>query len=106
MYFCFFLTGLGHDKFVLKAMEDSGIDEHHTLHGLSKSLCSRLLESRSVNTNKKYFYSYLKWEKFANEHNLVSMPASPIHVTLYLVNLLDSGATWLHVVLLIRSCML
>jgi hypothetical protein len=36
----------------------------------------------------------MKWEKFAIEHSLISLPASPIHVSLYLVFLLDSGATY------------
>jgi hypothetical protein len=36
----------------------------------------------------------MKWEKFAKEHSLISLPASPIHVSLYLVFLLDSGATY------------
>jgi hypothetical protein len=36
----------------------------------------------------------MKWEKLAKEHSLISLPASPIHVSLYLVFLLDSGATY------------
>jgi hypothetical protein len=36
----------------------------------------------------------MKWVKFAKEHSLISLPASPIHVSLYLVFLLDSGATY------------
>jgi hypothetical protein len=36
----------------------------------------------------------MKWAKFAKEHILISLPASPIHVSLYLVFLLDSGATY------------
>jgi hypothetical protein len=36
----------------------------------------------------------MKWVKFAKERSLISMLASPIHVSLYLVFLLDSGATY------------
>jgi site-specific recombinase XerD len=42
----------------------------------------------------KNIISFMKWEKFAKEHSLISLPASPIHVSLYLVFLLDSGATY------------
>ena len=77
-----------------QAVEESGIGEEHPLHGLVKSLSSRLLDSRSDNTVKKYYYSFMKWEKFSKEHSLISLPASPIHVCLYLVHLLDSGATY------------
>jgi hypothetical protein len=75
-------------------VEESGIGEYHPLHSLVKSLSKRLLDARSDSTVKKYFYSFMKWEKFAKEHILISLPASPIHVSLYLVFLLDSGATY------------
>jgi len=75
-------------------VEESGISEDHPLHSLVKSLSKRLLDARSDSTVKKYYYSFMKWEKFAKEHSLISLPASPIHVSLYLVFLLDSGATY------------
>ena len=75
-------------------MEESGIGEDHPLHSLVKSLSKRLLDARSDSTVKKYYYSFMKWEKLAKEHSLISLPASPIHVSLYLVFLLDSGATY------------
>ena len=73
-------------------MEESGISEDHPLHSLVKSLSKRLLDARSDSTVKKYYYSFMKWGK--KEHSLISLPASPIHVSLYLVFLLDSGATY------------
>ena len=70
-------------------MEESGINEDHPLHSLVKSLSKRLLDARSDSTVKKYYYSFMKWEKLAKVHSLISLPASPIHVFL-----LDSGATY------------
>ena len=75
-------------------MEESDIGEVHPLHSLVKSLSKRLLDARSDSTAKKYYCSFMKWVKFAKEHSLISLPASPIHVSLYLVFLLDSGATY------------
>ena len=71
-------------------MEESGIGEDHPLHSLVKSLSKRLLDARS----DSYTILFMKWEKFAIEHSLISLPASTIHVSLYLVFLLDSGATY------------
>jgi hypothetical protein len=75
-------------------VEESGISEDHPLHSLVKSLSKRLLDARSDSTVKKYYYSFMKWEKFAKEHSLISLPTSPIHFSLYLVFLLDSGANY------------
>ena len=74
-------------------MEESGISEDHPLHSLVKSLSKRLLDARGDSTVKKY-YSFMKWETIAKGHSLISLPASPIHVSLYLVLLFDSGATY------------
>ncbi len=75
-------------------MRDSGIDNSHSLYGLVDSFSSRLLDARSDNTVKKYGYGFDKWKAFAAENNLVSMPAAPIHVALFFVKLLDSGAKY------------
>ena len=54
-----------------------------------------LLESRSVNTNQKYFYAFKKWEKFITmEGGGKAIPATPIHVALYLTDLLDKGSSY------------
>ncbi|VDI63461.1 Hypothetical predicted protein [Mytilus galloprovincialis] len=81
-------------RFVTEAVEDSGIGEDHPLHDLVDSFSSRLLDSRSDSTVRKYNYAFKKWKTFSHEHNLTYLPASPIHVSLYLVHLLDSGATY------------
>ncbi|VDI17276.1 Hypothetical predicted protein [Mytilus galloprovincialis] len=81
-------------RFVTEAVEESGIEEDHPLHDLVDSFSSRLLDSRRDSTVRKYNYAFKKWKTFSHEHNLTYLPASPIHVSLYLVHLLDSGATY------------
>ncbi|XP_063421738.1 uncharacterized protein LOC134706597 isoform X1 [Mytilus trossulus] len=52
-----------------------------------------LLHSHSSNTNSKYFYSFKRWEQFISKEGGKSIPASPIHVALYLTHLLDKGSS-------------
>ena len=91
---CLFCTGINQEQFVREEVLRSGVDESHPLYSLVSSLTSHLLDSKSDNTVKKYFYGFMKWEKFINNHNLSSLPASPVHVALYLSFLLDSGCTY------------
>ncbi|VDI71133.1 Hypothetical predicted protein [Mytilus galloprovincialis] len=51
------------------------------------------LHSHSSNTNSKYFYSFKRWEQFISKEGGKSIPASPIHVALYLTHLLDKGSS-------------
>ncbi|VDI69597.1 Hypothetical predicted protein [Mytilus galloprovincialis] len=86
--------GLNIEQFVHEAVEDSGIEEGHSLHNLVRSLSTRLLDARSESTDKKYYYGFMKWKRFCIEHSLLSLPASPIHIALYFVHLLDNGGTF------------
>lgn len=92
--FFIFGTGLNIEQFVHEAVEDSGIEEGHSLHNLVRSLSTRLLDARSESTDKKYYYGFMKWKRFCIEHSLLSLPASPIHIALYFVHLLDNGGTF------------
>ena len=51
----------------------------------------------------RIFYSFRKWRKFITEQNLVSLPASPMHIALYRVHILDSGSTYCSVSLAVCS---
>lgn len=57
-------------------------------------MCSLLLESRSDNTTKSYFYSFKRWEHFITTLGFSSLPAQPVHVALYFTHLLDQGKTF------------
>lgn len=82
---------------------DSGIKEENCLFSLVDNFASRLLDSRSDNTVKKYTYGFDKWRIFANNHSLNIMPASPVHVALCIVSLLDNGATYSSVTSIVYS---
>ena len=56
-------------------------------------MASYMMCSRSDNTVKKYFSSYKKWQSFCEQSGYNSAPALPIHVAIYLTNLLDSGVS-------------
>ncbi|XP_071177692.1 integrase/recombinase xerD homolog [Mytilus edulis] len=57
-------------------------------------MSSYLLQSRSDNTNNKYFYAYKRWERFILKQGGLSLPAKPIHVALYLTKLIDTGSSY------------
>ena len=57
-------------------------------------MCKLLLDSRSDNTTKSYFYVFKRFEKFIVEHGHSPLPAQPIHVALYFTHLLDHGSTF------------
>ena len=57
--------------------------------GLSNKMADYLVASRSDNTNIKYLGYFKKWETFIRLHGGCAIPASPIHVALYLTDLMD-----------------
>lgn len=78
---------------MLEQIQDGGIlsadfDE------LGRKMSSYLLQSRSDNTNNKYFYAYKRWERFILKQGGLSLPAKPIHVALYLTKLIDTGSSY------------
>ena len=77
-----------------EAVRRSGIDADHSLYGLAEKLPSYLLDARSGSTVKKHSYGMAKWKRFAEENRLEFMPASPIHISLFVVYLL----VWNHLV--------
>ena len=64
---------------------------------LAKKLCEFLLKSRSVNTCKKYMSSFSRWCNFIKNKNKRSIPAIPVHISLYITHLLNIGSSY-HVV--------
>ena len=52
-----------------------------------------LLKSRSENKNSKYFSAFKRWERFITLEGGKTVPATPIHVALYLAHLLDNGSS-------------
>jgi hypothetical protein len=52
-----------------------------------------LLKSRSENTNSKYFITFKSSDRFITLEGGKALPATPIHVALYLTYLLDNRSS-------------
>ena len=60
-----------------------------TFDRLSTKMADFLVNSKSDNTSAKYFNYFRKWEHFITAQGGSALPASPIHVALYLTDLID-----------------
>ena len=83
-----FSSGLRLTDTIQREVEAAGIS-NPVFDGLSNRMADYLVTSRSDNTNVKYFGYFKKWESFIQTHGGCAIPASPIHVALYLTNLID-----------------
>ncbi|XP_021365071.1 uncharacterized protein LOC110457925 [Mizuhopecten yessoensis] len=86
--------GLGLEATLNDAIQASGVEPGSSLYACSEGLAARLLCSKSDNTNKKYHSSFCRWQTFISPHGFSALPASPIHVVLYLNHLLGSGVSY------------
>ena len=83
---CFSVIGLK-DK-ILADIQDTGL-AHQTFPFLASKMAEYIMKSKSDNTVSKYFYSFKHWEQFIVSKGGTALPASPIHIALYLTDLLD-----------------
>lgn len=74
-----------------KDLQDANDGRHIStnLLKLADYMSTHLLKSKSEGTVKKYFSYFKKWQNFANSENINSIPAQPIHVALFLTQLID-----------------
>ena len=56
-------------------------------------MCLHLLASRSNNTVTKYHAAFKRWSTFCHQNSFPDMPAQPMHVAVYLTNLLEGGSS-------------
>ena len=57
-------------------------------------MCRYILQSKSDGTVKKYYSYFNKWKLFCDKNGYDVMPAQPIHITLFLTELLDKCVTY------------
>lgn len=88
-YFLSRFSGLKIRRNVETAIIQSGVTVDDPLYNLAGKMTSFIVDSKSENTSKKYFYSFNRWKKFAHEHNLSDLPAEPVHIALYITKLID-----------------
>lgn len=77
----------------MKTAEKHGVEPGSYLSELCPSLSDWILSSKSDNTNRSYFNAYRRWEVFIKAQGHSALPASPIHVALYLTHLLQTGSS-------------
>ena len=73
---------------IQREVETAGIN-NRVLDRLSCKMAGYLVTSRSDNTSVKYFGYLKKWENFIKAQGGCTISASPIHVALYLTDLID-----------------
>ena len=57
-------------------------------------MCELILNSKSENTIKSYFYAFKRWEQFISLHGHCAIPAQAVQVALYLTSLLSNGSSF------------
>ena len=57
-------------------------------------MCELILNSKSDNTIKSYFYAFKRWEQFISLHGHCAIPAQAVQVALYLTSLLSNGSSF------------
>lgn len=77
----------------MKIAEKHGVEPENYLAELCPSLSDWILSSKNDNTNRSYFNAYRRWEVFIKAQGHSALPASPIHLALYLTHLLQTGSS-------------
>ena len=80
-----------------KAIRDEVIDAGVTSDNITKladSMAYHLVSSRSKGTVSKYYGAFKRWTNFAQSNGMDSIPAQPIHVSLYLTYLIDKHSSF------------
>ena len=65
-----------------------------TQDGLAERISSYLISSRADKTTEKYKASFNKFKSFCADRGYQSLPANPIHVTIYFSHLLDQNVSY------------
>ena len=87
------MTGIGLRCSVKKEVGSGGLYSTNFTR-LGEKIEIYLLQSHSHSTNSKYFYAFKRWEQFISKEDGSSMPATPIHVALYLTHLRETGSSY------------
>ena len=74
-------------------IDRSGAGDNLILKDLASKMSSYLVQSRSDNTVTSYFGGFKMWKSFIRNLGFDPLPAQPIHVALYITNLLDTGSS-------------
>ena len=85
-----FVTGIG-----LRAnIEQRPVEANVSQKGLAERISSYLVSSRADKTTIKYKSTLNRFQRFCCERGYIYLPANPIHVTVYLSDLLDQRVSY------------
>lgn len=85
----YLFSGIGLNDSLRRALNNAGVESNK----LCDHIAGYMIQSKSDNTVKKYYYSFKKWSDFCVQHHYSAIPAEPIHIVLYLTKILDSGSS-------------
>lgn len=74
-------------------VQKTGVTDVPELNVLIEHMSNYIINSRSDNTAKSYYYSFNRWSSFAKKHGFDVLPAQPVQIALFITHLMDSGAT-------------
>lgn len=74
-------------------VQKTGVTDVPELNVLIEHMSNYIINSRSDNTAKSYYYSFKRWSTFAKKHGFDVLPAQPVQIALFITHLMDSGAT-------------
>ena len=77
---------------VYQAVDAAGVQSRR-LTELADIMSLQLTKSRSEATTTKYLAAFKRWQTFIHEEGGVAIPAEPIHIALYISNLIDKGCS-------------
>lgn len=88
----FVCAGLNLRECIQGEVRESGVSSD-VFGDLTSKMADYLVQSRSVNTNTKYLSYFNKWKSFIEDKGLSPIPASPVHVALYVTDLIDKNVS-------------
>lgn len=84
------IAGIGLTANVREKLESANVRDD----GLAERISTYLLCSRADKTNDKYRAAFKKFQDFCAVKNYQCLPADPIHVTIFISNLLDKNCSF------------
>lgn len=88
----YIFAGLNLRRCIDAEVHESGL-RHGSFNELSSKMSLLLVKSKSDSTVSKYYSYFKKWEDFITSKGGVAIPAEPIHVALYLTELIDKQSS-------------
>lgn len=92
-----FLSGVGLRETIQRKLSHGGVQSMACGSDMAEKMASYVMDSKAVNTNKKYFDYFKRFKSFCISKGFTYKPADPIHVAIYLTHLLDQRVSF-HVI--------